>query len=78
MEAEKFDRLFDVGESVLPYADLSSAERPNGSMKLEAQECSIDDLEDAYLAEAAYERFKASGEKAIPLEDVMQEYGMER
>ena len=37
----------------------------------------LDDLEDAYLAEAAYERFRASGEKAIPLEDVMLEYGLE-
>jgi len=37
----------------------------------------LEDLEDAYMAEAAYLRFKASGEKGIPLEDVMKEYGME-
>ena len=37
----------------------------------------LEDLEDAYLAEAAYLRFKASGEKAIPLEDLMKEYGLE-
>ncbi|MCL1889322.1 MAG: DUF6290 family protein [Desulfovibrionaceae bacterium] len=37
----------------------------------------LEDLEDAYMAEAAYLRFKASGEKAIPLEDVMKEYGLE-
>lgn len=37
----------------------------------------LEDLEDAYLAEEAYLRFKASGEKAIPLEDVMKEYGLD-
>lgn len=37
----------------------------------------LKDLEDAYLAETAYLRFKASGEKALPLEDVMKEYGLE-
>ena len=37
----------------------------------------LEDLEDAYLAEAAYLDFKASGEKAIPLEEVMKEYGLE-
>lgn len=37
----------------------------------------LEDLEDAYMAEATYLRFKASGEKAIPLEDVMKEYGLE-
>lgn len=33
-------------------------------------------LEDAYLADAAYGRFKASGKKAIPLDDVMKEYSL--
>jgi len=37
----------------------------------------LEDLEDIYLAEAALEKFKASGKKAIPLEDVMREYGLE-
>lgn len=37
----------------------------------------LEDLEDAYLAEEAYLRFKASGEKAIPLEEVMKEYGLD-
>ncbi|MBQ4566737.1 MAG: TraY domain-containing protein [Desulfovibrio sp.] len=37
----------------------------------------LEDLEDAYMAEAAYMRFKASGEKGIPLEDVMKEYDLE-
>lgn len=30
----------------------------------------LDDLEDVYLAEAALERFRASGEKAVSLEDL--------
>ncbi len=30
----------------------------------------LDDLEDVYLAEAALERFRASGEKAVSLEEL--------
>ena len=37
----------------------------------------LEDLEDTYLAEAALERFRASGEKALPIEDVMREYGLD-
>jgi RHH-type rel operon transcriptional repressor/antitoxin RelB len=37
----------------------------------------LEDLEDAYLAEAALERFRADGEKAVPIEDVMREYGLD-
>lgn len=44
----------------------------------EALERTLEDMEDAYLAESAYKRFKASGEEAIPIEKVMQEYDMER
>lgn len=29
MKATEFDELFDNGESVVPYADLSNAFRPN-------------------------------------------------
>ena len=36
----------------------------------EALERSIEDIEDAYLAEAAYENFLKNGEKAIPLIEV--------
>ena len=43
----------------------------------EALERTLSDLEDAYLAETAYEEFKMSGEQAIPLTDVMREYGLE-
>jgi len=37
----------------------------------------LEDLEDAYLAEEAYLRFQASGEKTVPLAEVMKEYGLE-
>ncbi len=37
----------------------------------------LDDLEDAYLAEAAYERFLASREKAVPIEEVERNLGLE-
>ena len=43
----------------------------------EALERTLSDMEDAYLAETAYEEFKMSGEQAIPLTDVMREYGLE-
>ncbi len=37
----------------------------------------LEDLEDGYLAEKAYKDFVASGEKGIPLEEVMKRYGLE-
>jgi len=37
----------------------------------------LDDLEDAYLVEAAYERFLASKEEAIPIEEVERNLGLE-
>ena len=42
----------------------------------EALERTLEDLEDAYLAETAYEDFIKSGEKAIPLEDVERDLGL--
>ena len=36
----------------------------------------LQDMEDAYMAEAAYLRFKAGGEKGIPLEDVERRLGL--
>ena len=55
----------------------AATQRPKSFYIREALERSLEDIEDAYLAETAYERFKASGEKAIPLEEVMKEYGLE-
>jgi RHH-type rel operon transcriptional repressor/antitoxin RelB len=55
----------------------AATQRPKSFYVREALERSLEDIEDAYLAEAAYERFRASGEKAIPLDEVMREYGLE-
>lgn len=43
----------------------------------EALERTLEDLEDAYLAETAYEEFVKSGKAAIPLEDVEKRLGLE-
>jgi RHH-type transcriptional regulator, rel operon repressor / antitoxin RelB len=37
----------------------------------------IEDLEDIYDAERAWERILSGKDKTIPLEDVMKRYGME-
>lgn len=42
----------------------------------EAIETYIEDLENAYLAEKAYEAFVKSGKKAAPLEKVMRDLGL--
>jgi RHH-type rel operon transcriptional repressor/antitoxin RelB len=55
----------------------NATQRPKSFYVREALERSLEDIEDVYLTEAAYERFKASGEKAIPLEEVMREHGLE-
>ncbi len=47
-----------------------ATKRPKSFYVREALERSIKDIEDAYLAEAAYEDFLKSGEKAIPLIEV--------
>ncbi|MCL1939270.1 MAG: DUF6290 family protein [Desulfovibrionaceae bacterium] len=65
----------DMEQRLTALANIT--QRPKSFYVREALERSLDDIEDAYLAEAAYERFKASGEKAIPLEDVMREHGLE-
>ena len=43
----------------------------------EALERSLEDIEDVYLAETALERFRASGEKTIPLEDLERRLALE-
>ncbi|MGD9212344.1 MAG: DUF6290 family protein [Desulfobacteraceae bacterium] len=42
----------------------------------EALKRTIEDLEDAYLAETAYEKFIKSNEKPIPLEEVERKLGL--
>ena len=44
--------------------------RPKSFYVREAIERSLEDIEDIYLAETAYEDFLKSGEKAIPLNAV--------
>lgn len=48
----------------------ATTKRPKSFYVREALERSLEDMEDIYLAEAALERFRASGEKAIPLEEL--------
>lgn len=36
----------------------------------------LEDMENAYLAEKRLEEFLRSGEKAVPLEEVMKRYGL--
>ena len=43
----------------------------------QALEEQLSDLEDIYLAEAAWERIERGEEKTIPLEDVLKRYGLE-
>ena len=43
----------------------------------QALEEQLADLEDIYLAEAAWERIERGEEKTIPLEDVLKRYGLE-
>jgi RHH-type rel operon transcriptional repressor/antitoxin RelB len=38
----------------------------------------LEDLEDAYIAEKALDEFYKSGEKAIPIEQVIEELGLEK
>lgn len=37
----------------------------------------LEDLEDAYIGEKRLAEFEASGEKAIPIVDIMREYGLD-
>ncbi len=44
--------------------------RPKSFYVREALTKYLEDIEDAYLAEAAYEEFVTSGEKAIPIDEI--------
>lgn len=54
----------------------NATNRPKSFYVREALKRSLEDIEDVYLAEAALERFRASGEKAIPLEEVERRLGL--
>ena len=68
-------RLPEHMEQRLNYL-ATSTKRTKTFFIREALERTLSDMEDAYLAETAYEEFKMSGEQAIPLTDVMREYGL--
>lgn len=53
-----------------------ATKRPKSFYVREALERSLEDIEDIYLADAAYERFLASGKKAIPLTEVEKRLGL--
>jgi len=55
----------------------NTTKRPKSFYVREILERGLDDTEDIYLAEAALERFRASGEKAIPLDEVERSLGLE-
>ncbi|QLA15112.1 type II toxin-antitoxin system RelB family antitoxin [Desulfolutivibrio sulfoxidireducens] len=54
-----------------------TTKRPKSFYVREALERSLEDIEDVYLAEAALERFRASGEKGIPLEELERRLELE-
>jgi RHH-type transcriptional regulator, rel operon repressor / antitoxin RelB len=37
----------------------------------------LEDLEDAYIAEKAWDEFEKSGKKTIPFSEVLKRYGMD-
>ncbi len=43
----------------------------------EAIEEHLDELEDTYLAEQVLAKIRSGGEKVIPMEDVIAQYGLE-
>lgn len=53
-----------------------TTKRPKSFYVREALERSLSDMEDVYLAEAALERFRASGEKAVTLEEMERRLGL--
>lgn len=65
----------DIEERLNTLATLTN--RSKSFYIREALNRSLEDMEDVYLAESALEQFRSKREKAIPLEVVMSEYGME-
>ncbi|BAH77765.1 hypothetical protein DMR_42740 [Solidesulfovibrio magneticus RS-1] len=54
-----------------------ATKRPKSFYVREALERSLEDMEDVYLAEAALERFRASGEPAVPLAELERRLGLD-
>ncbi|PTN35580.1 DUF6290 family protein [Desulfonatronum sp. SC1] len=58
--------------------DLADAtNRPKSFYVREALKRYLEDIEDIYLAESALEKFRASGEKAIPLDELERRLALE-
>lgn len=53
-----------------------ATKRPKSYFVREALERTLEDLEDAYLAETAYEEFLKSGEPAVSLDEVERRLGL--
>ena len=54
-----------------------ATKRPKSFYVREALERSLEDIEDAYLAETAYENFLKNGAEAVELEDVERALDLE-
>ena len=54
-----------------------ATKRPKSFYVREALERAIPDIEDAYLAESAYEEFLGNGEKAISIDDAERDLDLE-
>lgn len=65
----------DIEQRLTHLAEVTS--RSKSFYVREALERSLEDIEDAYLAEAALERFKSSGEKSISLTEAMRDHGLD-
>ena len=58
--------------------NLSQAYKiPESTLLNKALEIAIEDLEDIYLSEIAYDEFKKSNEEAISLEEMEKRLGLE-
>ena len=58
--------------------NLSQAYKiPESTLLNKALEIAIEDLEDIYLSEIAYDEFKKSNEQAISLEEMEKKLGLE-
>ena len=65
----------EIENRIAALAD--AAHRSKNEYVQEIVERLLEDIEDAYAADAAYAEHLAGGRKATPLEEVMKEYGME-
>jgi RHH-type transcriptional regulator, rel operon repressor / antitoxin RelB len=65
----------DIESRLNVLADATN--RPKSFYVREALKRHLEDIEDTYLAESALEKFRASGEKAIPLVELERRLDLE-